>query len=152
MIVNKTKKFSIYEYKIEKIEKESKIEIKKENTIKEKVNDNTKEIKKIENQKDNKKPEKNDVLAKSYSNTANTYEIMKNYQKAIEFQEKALKVYKNHNQNENLIFINECYTYLSDYYQKLKDFNQVLIYEGKSLEILKKIYTYKHEKTNKKIS
>ena len=53
-------------------------------------------------------PEKNDVLAKSYSNTANTYEIMKNYQKAIEFQEKALKVYKNHNQNENLIFINEC--------------------------------------------
>ena len=98
-----------------------------------------------------KKPEKNDVLAKSYSNTANTYEIMKNYQKAIEFQEKALKVYKNHNQNENLIFINECYTYLSDYYQKLKDFNQVLIYEGKSLEILKKIYTSNHEKTIKKI-
>lgn len=95
--------------------------------------------------------EKNDVLAKSYSNTSNTYGIMKIYQKAVEFQEKALKVYQNHNQNDNLILINECYTYLSEYYQKLKDLKQVLIYEEKSLEILKKTYTSKNEKTIKKI-
>jgi len=96
--------------------------------------------------------EKFEILAKSYINTANTYNNLKNYKEAINFQKKALELYKNHYENHNIEVFSECYSSLSKLHQKLGQFDEALHCENQSFIIIKSLYGTENEKSIKKIS